>query len=150
VREVAKRLGFERTWLVRLPAGVKDVNEFLVHGGTREQFAALKAALKKVSKSGRELRTADQEGSDRAGVAGAHGGPRCEHPLPHPLDTCSTVCSPKSNCPPTQTISTMSVIPSTRRPFVATWRGSTSVTRKAFPHVKGMISLDGSRERAGA
>jgi hypothetical protein len=61
VREVAKRLGFERTWLVRLPAGVKDVNEFLVHGGTREQFAA----LKKVSKSGRELRTADQEGSDR-------------------------------------------------------------------------------------
>jgi len=67
VREVAKRLGFERTWLVRLPAGVKDVNEFLVHGGTREQFAA----LKKVSKGGRELRTADQEG------------------------TCSTVCKPK-------------------------------------------------------
>jgi hypothetical protein len=61
VREVAKRLGFERTWLVRLPAGVKDVNEFLVHGGTREPFAA----LKKVSKGGRELRTADQEGSDR-------------------------------------------------------------------------------------
>ena len=28
-------------------------------------------------------------------VAGAHGGPRCEHPLPHPLDTCSTVCKPK-------------------------------------------------------
>jgi hypothetical protein len=44
VREVAKRLGFERTWLVRLPVGVKDVNEFLVHGGTREQFAALLAA----------------------------------------------------------------------------------------------------------
>jgi len=52
VREVAKRLGFERTWLVRLPAGVKDVNEFLVHGGTREQFAA----LKKVSKGGSSVR----------------------------------------------------------------------------------------------
>jgi hypothetical protein len=69
VREVAKRLGFERTWLVRLPAGVKDVNEFLVHGGTREQFAA----LKKVSKGGRELRTADQEGSDRGCSGGSWG-----------------------------------------------------------------------------
>jgi hypothetical protein len=39
-REIGKRLGFDRTWLVTLPAGVKDVNDFLIQGGTREGFEA--------------------------------------------------------------------------------------------------------------
>lgn len=38
-REIGKRIGFDRTWLVSLPPGVKDVNDFLVQGGTREAFA---------------------------------------------------------------------------------------------------------------
>jgi len=42
-REVGKRIGFDRTWLVPLPSGVKDVNEFLVGGGTREEFERLLA-----------------------------------------------------------------------------------------------------------
>lgn len=40
-REVAKRIGLERTYLVRLPEGAKDANDFLVQGGTREEFQAL-------------------------------------------------------------------------------------------------------------
>jgi archaellum biogenesis ATPase FlaH len=43
-REVGKRIGFDRTWLVPLPAGVKDVNDFLIQGGTREGFEGLLAA----------------------------------------------------------------------------------------------------------
>ncbi len=43
VREVGKRIGFDRTWLVRLPEDVHDVNEFLIQGGTREAFEELLA-----------------------------------------------------------------------------------------------------------
>ena len=43
-REIGKRIGFDRTWLVPLPAGVKDVNEVLIQGGTREGFEALLSA----------------------------------------------------------------------------------------------------------
>lgn len=42
-REIGKRIGFDRTWLVRLPAGVKDVGEFVEQGGTREAFEVLLA-----------------------------------------------------------------------------------------------------------
>jgi archaellum biogenesis ATPase FlaH len=42
-REVGKRIGFDRTWLVPLPAGVKDVNEYLIQGGTRAGFEELLA-----------------------------------------------------------------------------------------------------------
>jgi ribosomal protein L37AE/L43A len=42
-RKVGKRIGFDRTWLVQLPAGVKDVNDFLIQGGTRSVFQALLA-----------------------------------------------------------------------------------------------------------
>jgi twinkle protein len=41
VKEVAKRIGFERTFLVRLPDGVKDVNDFLVAGHSRAEFEVL-------------------------------------------------------------------------------------------------------------
>jgi archaellum biogenesis ATPase FlaH len=40
-REIGKRIGFDRTWLVPLPAGIKDVNEMLIQGGTREAFEGL-------------------------------------------------------------------------------------------------------------
>jgi twinkle protein len=40
-REAAKRIGFDRCLLVQLPEGVKDVNEFLLQGGTHETCAAL-------------------------------------------------------------------------------------------------------------
>ncbi len=43
-REVAKRIGFDRVWLVPLPEGVKDVNEHLIQGGTRAAFEGLLAA----------------------------------------------------------------------------------------------------------
>ncbi len=42
-REIGKRIGLERTWLVSLPTGMKDVNEFVVRGGTRETFEGLLA-----------------------------------------------------------------------------------------------------------
>jgi hypothetical protein len=41
VREIAKRIGFERTYLVRLPQSINDVNEFVINGGTRQEFEAL-------------------------------------------------------------------------------------------------------------
>jgi replicative DNA helicase len=44
VRKVAKRVGFDRIWLVELPAGVKDVNDYLVQGATRNEFEVLFAA----------------------------------------------------------------------------------------------------------
>lgn len=40
--KIAKRLGIDRAWLLSLPAGVKDANDFLIRGGTR---AALDAML---------------------------------------------------------------------------------------------------------
>lgn len=43
-RQVGKRLGFDRAWLVPLPAGIKDINDFLIQGGTRETFEALLTA----------------------------------------------------------------------------------------------------------
>lgn len=42
-REIGKRIGFERTWLVPLPKGVKDVNDFLIQGGTCQAFQDLLA-----------------------------------------------------------------------------------------------------------
>jgi archaellum biogenesis ATPase FlaH len=42
-REIGKRIGFDRAWLVPLPVGLKDVNEFLVNGGTHEAFKGLLA-----------------------------------------------------------------------------------------------------------
>jgi len=42
-REIGKRIGFDRTWLVTLPVGVHDVNDFLMQGGTREAFEELLA-----------------------------------------------------------------------------------------------------------
>ncbi len=42
-REIGKRIGFDRTWLVLLPAGVHDVSDFLIQGGTREAFEELRA-----------------------------------------------------------------------------------------------------------
>jgi hypothetical protein len=42
-REVGKRIGFDRTWLVKLPEGVKDANEFLTKGGTKAGFEELLA-----------------------------------------------------------------------------------------------------------
>lgn len=44
IRKVAKRLGFDRIYLVRLPAEIHDVAEFVIQGGTRQQFEALLAA----------------------------------------------------------------------------------------------------------
>jgi hypothetical protein len=41
VREVGKRIGYDRTWLVRLPEGVHDVNDYLVTGGTSDGFQPL-------------------------------------------------------------------------------------------------------------
>jgi archaellum biogenesis ATPase FlaH len=43
-REIGKRIGFDRTWLVPLAAGIHDVNDFLIRGGTREAFEELLAA----------------------------------------------------------------------------------------------------------
>jgi KaiC/GvpD/RAD55 family RecA-like ATPase len=40
-REIGRRIGFDRTWLVPLPGGAKDVNDYLVQGGTREDFQRL-------------------------------------------------------------------------------------------------------------
>jgi archaellum biogenesis ATPase FlaH len=42
-RELGKRIGFDRTWLVTLPPGVKDVNDFLGKDGTRDAFEVLLA-----------------------------------------------------------------------------------------------------------
>src|SRR5262249_8858700 len=40
-RAVAKRIGFDRTWLVSLPDGGTDVTDLLIEGWTREAFEAL-------------------------------------------------------------------------------------------------------------
>ena len=42
-REVVKRLGIERVFAIALPDGVKDVNDFVIRGGTREAFEVLSA-----------------------------------------------------------------------------------------------------------
>ena len=46
VREATRRIGFERTYLVRLPENIKDVNEFLINGGTRGKFESFLAAAR--------------------------------------------------------------------------------------------------------
>lgn len=40
-RNVGRRIGFDRVWLVPLPAVAHDVNDFLILGGTREEFEGL-------------------------------------------------------------------------------------------------------------
>lgn len=40
-RKVAKRIGFDRSYLMRLPEGIKDVNDFLRKGGNRAAFQRL-------------------------------------------------------------------------------------------------------------
>jgi archaellum biogenesis ATPase FlaH len=44
--EVAKRVGLDRSYLVRLPPNAHDVNDFLIKGGTREAFEELLATAK--------------------------------------------------------------------------------------------------------
>jgi archaellum biogenesis ATPase FlaH len=46
-REAAKRIGFDRSFLMRLPEGIKDVNEFLVKGRDREAFEQLLSQAKR-------------------------------------------------------------------------------------------------------
>jgi replicative DNA helicase len=43
-QEMASKIGIDKCLKIILPAGVKDINEFFVNGGTLEQFEKLKAS----------------------------------------------------------------------------------------------------------
>ena len=47
-REVAKSIGLDRAYIVNLPAGIHDTNEFLTTGGTHEEFQQLISAAKQL------------------------------------------------------------------------------------------------------